>query len=91
MTPEETDAVEALASLPWFADSPATVVAEATAKAAQHETGIGVYRPSDPGQAAFWTHVACGLVAVASSPHVTRGAILSGLVERYGDGLPLGS
>ena len=87
MTPQEQDAVEALASLPWFTTSPATVVAEATAKAAQHETGIGVYRPSDPGQAAFWTHVACGLVAVAANPNVVRGAVLDGLAEKYGDGL----
>jgi hypothetical protein len=35
-------------------------------------------------QAAYWTHVACYLVAAADNPNVARGAVLEGLVERYG-------
>jgi hypothetical protein len=39
-------------------------------------------------KARHWTAVACRLVAKADNPSVARGAVLNGLVGRYGDGLP---
>ena len=87
MTPQEQDAVEAITSIPTFVTNPAGAVAEATAKATQHETGVGVYTGKvSRSKAMFWTHVACGLVAAAENPNVTRGTVLDGLVAKYGDG-----
>jgi hypothetical protein len=87
MTPEEQDAVEAITSLPTFESNPAGEVGRATQLAADAETGVGIHRGTvPPGWAAFWTHVACHLVAAAANPSVTRGTVLDGLVEKYGDG-----
>lgn len=36
---------------------------------------------------AFLVHLACALIAQSGNPHLVRGAVLDGLVARYGDGL----
>lgn len=59
-----------------FADNPISALSHAVTRAAQ----ASIDRRHD--QARFWIEVSVALIAAADSPHVARGEVLTGLVER---------
>lgn len=62
-----------------FATNPVNAVSRATTTAAQADL---TYRRDS---AAFWTHTAVLLVALANNPYIQRGTILDALIAKYGE------
>lgn len=56
-----------------FAVDPVAVVGAITTRAARPDV--------------FLVHLACAIIAASGNPYLIRGAVLDGLVARYGDGL----